>query len=124
MATRHLFVFDSRVQDPASFLSTLPEDSAVLVLDGTQDGLAQILAALEGMDGLDSIHLVSHGSSGALRLGDSLLTLSNLAGHAEALALLGGHLSADGDLLLYGCDVAFGEQGRLLHVDEEVALAA
>jgi hypothetical protein len=53
----------------------------------------------------------SHGAPGQLWLGDTLLNAGNLAEHSQGLSAIGDALSANGDLLLYGCQVADGAQG-------------
>ena len=83
------------------------EGREVIVLDHTRDGLQQMIAALQGRE-VDAIHLVTHGANGQIDLGSSRLSVSNVDAAAGQLAQLGQSLSADGDLLLYGCDVAGG----------------
>ncbi|RCN75399.1 DUF4347 domain-containing protein, partial [Enterococcus faecium] len=55
---------------------------------------------------------MSHGGPGPLQLGDGTFDLHGLDARADALALIGDSLSEQGDLLLYGCDVAAGEAGK------------
>ncbi len=83
----------------------------VFVLDPAGDGLAQMAQILSGYSNLAAVHLVSHGSAGSLSLGAATINQGSLAGYASALATIGGALSASGDLLLYGCDVAAGPAG-------------
>ncbi len=102
---------DSRVADFGQLLAGLPPDVQVTVLDAAQDGVLQIAAALTGASNLDSIHVVSHGSQGALYLGSAILDESTLGRYGAELAQIGGALTNKGDLLLYGCNVATGERG-------------
>jgi len=83
-----------------------------LILDGETDAVTQITSALAGMEDLDAIHIVSHGSTGEVYLGNSVLTTESVAGEHRALVLaIGSSLGKDGDLLIYGCDVADGSAG-------------
>ncbi|MDF2901251.1 MAG: hypothetical protein K0Q62_1310, partial [Phenylobacterium sp.] len=84
----------------------------VHVLDPSQDGLAQIAQVLAGRGGVDAIHIISHGESGAIDLGGSKLDAAGLDAHQDALAAIGASLSPDGDVLLYGCDVGAGTAGQ------------
>ncbi|NML18669.1 DUF4347 domain-containing protein [Azohydromonas caseinilytica] len=86
----------------------------VVRIDGGASGLAQIARWAREHQGYDAIHLLSHGSDQALRLGTDTLTEASLgAGAVRAgLAELGHALKAGGDLLLYGCDVAAGPGGQ------------
>jgi len=105
-----LFI-DARVADAGVFLTSANEGVLVVQLAPEGDGVQQIAAALAGLEGLDSIQIVSHGASGQLQIGDTVLDAASLATHAAALAEWGGALRAGGDLLLYGCDVAHGDTG-------------
>ena len=84
----------------------------VLVLDPTQDGVAQITAALAGRTGLDALHIVSHGDAGAIQLGGATLDFNALVKSAAEIKGWGGALSDDADILIYGCDVASTSEGR------------
>ena len=105
-----LFI-DARVADAGVFLTSANEGVLVVQLAPEGDGVQQIAAALAGLQELDSIQIVSHGASGQLQIGDTVLDAASLATHAAALAEWGGALRAGGDLLLYGCDVAQGDTG-------------
>jgi Domain of unknown function (DUF4347) len=108
---KSLLFVDSRVAHIDSILAGLAVDGQVIVLDPFNDGLTQIAQALEGVHDLDAIHVISHGSAGALYLGDTVLDSAALPNYTDALQRLGRSLTANGDLLLYGCDVAAGAAG-------------
>jgi Ca2+-binding RTX toxin-like protein len=107
------FVFiDARVGDIEGLIAGLGPDVEAVILDPAQDGLAQIAAALAGVSNLDSVHIVSHGSEGALCLGSTLLTEEGLDGYRDELSQIGAALAEDGDLLLYGCNTGAGAEGQ------------
>jgi len=107
------FVFiDSRISDIERLIAGLATETQVVKLDPAQDGVTQIADALEGMTDLDAIHIISHGSSGTVYLGPTILTEDNLDDYEAELALIGASLSEDGDILLYGCNVGAGEAGK------------
>ena len=84
----------------------------VRILDGDQDGLAQIAAWAGTHAGYDAIHIISHGSRGSLSLGTASLDGDTLAARSDDLAAIGAALRPGGDLLLYGCDVGAGSDGQ------------
>ncbi|MCP5059627.1 MAG: BspA family leucine-rich repeat surface protein, partial [bacterium] len=86
----------------------------VVLLDAEQDGIAQISETLTDYQGLDAIHIVSHGTEGAVQLGDGWLSGDTLSSYEGALAGWADALSEDADLLFYGCDLAGGEVGEAL----------
>ncbi len=81
------------------------------LLDAKGDALQQMAAILEGRGELDAIHLLSHGASGELQLGTTTLNSGNVNEYAGLLAEIGAALAPNGDLLLYGCNVAEGAKG-------------
>ncbi|OOG80146.1 hypothetical protein B0E41_21425, partial [Hydrogenophaga sp. A37] len=87
--------------------------SEVWVLDGASDGVEQMASLLQGRTGIDAIHILSHGSDGQLELGNGVLNLSSVSGeYADELTVIRSALSAEADLLLYGCDVAQTGDGQ------------
>jgi CSLREA domain-containing protein len=86
----------------------------VILLDSQRDGIDQITDALRDYQGLDAIHVVSHGSEGAVQLGDAWLSGDTLSGYQDDLASWADALSEEADLLFYGCDLAGGESGEAL----------
>ncbi|MDB5599395.1 MAG: hypothetical protein JWN71_1439, partial [Xanthobacteraceae bacterium] len=112
--TAHEVVFiDSRVPDLQTLIAGVAPGVDVHVLDADRDGVQQIAdyLAANHLTDLSAIQIVSHGSQGAIQLGSTELNGNNLAEHAAALADIGAALSADGDIALYGCDVA-SQQGQ------------
>ncbi len=104
---------DPTVPDYATLLAGIDPDIEVVMLDGGQDGMAQMADALSGRTGIDAIHIISHGEAGTLQLGTATLTAETMSGHyAEELATIRQALSEQADILVYGCDFAAGESGQ------------
>lgn len=112
-AQRSEVVFvDGQVNDLTQLLSGLSANAEVVILDPSKDGLQQMADYLKGREGLDAIHLLSHGSDGMVQIGNFWLASNNLAEHRAALESIGSTLKADGDLMLYGCRTGDGEKGQ------------
>ena len=112
-AQRSEVVFvDGQVNDLTQLLSGLSASAEVVILDPSKDGLQQMADYLKGREGLDAIHLLSHGSDGMVQIGNFWLASNNLAEHRAALESIGSALKADGDLMLYGCRTGDGEKGQ------------
>ncbi len=109
---RQLMVVDPSVTNWESLVAGVDADVDVIVLDPARDGIAQIAAALDGTTRYSAVHLVSHGAQGQMQLGSTTVDAGALGGYSADLARLGDALTDDGDLLLYGCDIADGEAGR------------
>ena len=99
------------VQDFAN-LSAAKSKLQISVLDPTRDGIDQITELLAAQTGIEAIHILSHGSSGSLHLGSTDITTAGLKQHAAEFASWGQALTRDGDILLYGCNIAAGDAGE------------
>lgn len=116
-AIRHdvVFLLDS-LPEWQTLAEASPPGSQLVMLDGRRDGLAQMAAHLasELPGRVAAIHLFTHGEDGRLFLGSSTLDTEALAvpGIRALLRQMGAALAADGELLLYGCEVAAGAAGR------------
>ncbi|AWK89143.1 DUF4347 domain-containing protein [Azospirillum thermophilum] len=107
---RTLLVVDYRVTDVDTLLGYVDSKVEVLRLDGDDDALTAIGAALSH-GGYGSLQIISHGASGELLLGRDTLTADSLRTSAAALSAWRSGLTEDADILIYGCDVAAGEAG-------------
>ncbi|MDO9104929.1 MAG: DUF4347 domain-containing protein [Methylovulum sp.] len=108
---KQLIIIDSQVNDWQSLAAGISATATILVLDSTGDGLMQIAEAMTAYSELDAIHIISHGSAGSLLLGSSVLNSKVLASYSKELKQIGSSLSATGDILLYGCNVAQSDIG-------------
>ena len=95
---------------------------STLVVTLGEKPLDDMHAVLEHCHDLDAVHLVSHGSEGELMLGGNRINAGNLGEHAGLFERLGKSLSADGDLLLYGCKVGRDGAGQAF-IDQVAALS-
>ncbi|NJR40936.1 MAG: DUF4347 domain-containing protein [Leptolyngbyaceae cyanobacterium CSU_1_4] len=107
-----LVFIDVAVADYQSLIDGLAPGSEAIVLDPAQDGVEQITAALAGRSDIQSVHLVSHGSSGRLQLGAATLNGESIDRYQAQLQEWRSALTEDADILIYGCDVAGDDAGQ------------
>ncbi|SET05566.1 protein of unknown function [Nitrosomonas marina] len=112
-STVTLAVVDTAINDYETLIGQLDPGTEVVLIKGG-DGLVSLAEKLDGRTDIDSIHVFSHGAEGKLLLGDLELTSDNIVEYAEALAKIGSAMSPDGDILLYGCNLATGSGVDLL----------
>ncbi|MEH1825775.1 MAG: DUF4347 domain-containing protein, partial [Nostoc sp.] len=110
--TRLVFI-DPQVDNYQSLVMGVLPNTSVIVLDANQDGIKQISQVLESHQGINSLHIVSHGAPGCIYLGNSQLNNQTLNHYAAQLMGWANALSEDAELLLYGCKVAQTESGVL-----------
>jgi Ca2+-binding RTX toxin-like protein len=107
----YLFV-DPDVRDSAELLAGIAPSITVVHLAKDGDPLGQMAAALAGERGLSSLHILSHGEPGALLLAGIQVDTALLAQSEGRLRAIREALADDADLVLYGCSIAAGDQGR------------
>ena len=105
-----LFI-DANVPDAQSLIDGLSSDIEVFLLNDKTNVLNQIAEILDGYQNLDAIHIISHGAEGELAFANGVLNIANVNNYSSQLKRIGSVLSENGDLLLYGCDVAKGDDG-------------
>ncbi|MBE5212181.1 DUF4347 domain-containing protein, partial [Pectobacterium sp. FL63-S17] len=103
---KEVVFIDTSVAGYQSLVANVPAGMEVVLLDGSKDGLTQMAVWAQTHSGYDAIHVLSHGSEGTAQLGTLTLNSATALARANDLATLGAALNTDGDLLLYGCDVA------------------
>ncbi|MBD1835364.1 DUF4347 domain-containing protein [Cyanobacteria bacterium FACHB-472] len=111
-AHKEIVFIDATVADKESLAAGVKPGTEVIILDSTRDGVAQITEVLANRSDIASVHIVSHGAEGSLQLGASAVNSDNLQAYSNSLQQWASALTADADILLYGCDVASGETGE------------
>ncbi len=84
----------------------------VIQIEPTEDGIARISQVLATQQNIGSLQIIGHGNVGHLFLGNVELSNDNLAQYETQVRGWGSALAEDGDLLLFGCDVAAGDIGK------------
>ncbi|MEL6814875.1 MAG: DUF4347 domain-containing protein, partial [Cyanobacteria bacterium J06598_3] len=90
------------------------ENTQVVLINSDQDGIAQITNVLAAQQNLDSVQIFSHGMDGSLQLGDAVLSGGTITGYASQLEQWRASLADQADVMLYGCNLASGDNGLAL----------
>ncbi|WP_277624200.1 DUF4347 domain-containing protein, partial [Undibacterium sp. TS12] len=107
----HDVVFiDSRVADASNLLKGVAANTEVVFLQSNSDGLQQMADYLAGHQ-VNSVQIVAHGFEGNLWLGKTFLDNNTINSHSDALAKIGKALIPGGDILVYSCNLAAGNDG-------------
>ncbi len=106
-----IVIIDGGVEDSQTIKDNLDNQATVYVLDSEQDGVEQITTILQNHDDVESLHIMSHGSSGSVTLGNSELDAGNIEDYRDQLQQWGASLTTEGDILLYGCHVGNEQSG-------------
>jgi len=117
---RELVVIDTRVPDYATLVNDLLSQTTgdrvfdILIVNEGEDGIAPVSDALGAGVTYDAVHIVSHGADGVVQLGGTAIDAGSLIARAADFQSWGNGLSANADILIYGCDVAAAPQGQAL----------
>ena len=106
----NLIFIDANLDNYQTLVSGI-DNAAVVILDPAQNGIEQITQTLANYQQLDSIQIFSHGDSGSLQLGSFNLNANNLNSYSSDLATWSNSLTKNGDILLFGCNLAAGIAG-------------
>ena len=116
--TREVVFVDAATPDADRLVAELAAQGGraldVVRIGAEEDGLARIGAELAARQEISAVHIISHGSDGAFRLGTSTVDAETVQARGAELAAWSASLTADADLLIYGCDVAQGTAGQAL----------
>jgi hypothetical protein len=112
-ARTELVVVDGGLENLQSLLDNLDHiapEKTVLVLDPGASEVDELTTFLHQQSGqgthFDAIHLVSHGGTGWLQLGQQTVQLDQPNQNGLLWASIKDSLTETGDLLIYGCNVA------------------
>jgi hypothetical protein len=112
VSNNNLVFIDSAVPDALALIEGVTPGTSVYRLDAGEDAVVKITAMLIQHRPISSLHIVSHGRSGTLHLGNQWLGLEDLKNYADKLQSWSDLLTADAEILLYGCEVGQGTRGR------------
>ncbi len=106
-----LVLIDLAVPEALTLIEGVITGTSVYPLGAEEDAVVRITEMLMQHRPVSSVHLVSHGRSGRLRVGNQWLSLDNLQDYADELQSWSYALAADAEILLYGCEVGQGDRG-------------
>ncbi len=109
--SQNILFIDTNVADYTQLISQISGDMEVVILDKQRDALTQMAEVLRDKKDLASIHIISHGTPGELAFASGVFNTDNLQSYSRQLAAMGKSLTANGDILLYGCNVGQGDIG-------------
>ena len=114
-STVELVVIDPSADDYQQMVADLESQTdrifEILILNPREDGIQQITDVLKDLRDVSAIHLVSHGDEGEILLGTSVLSQKSMSRYAAEIVTWQYSMTADADLLIYGCDLTASSDG-------------
>ena len=113
-ANQSIVFIDKAVTDFDQVASEVLDGSEVVLIDSKADGISQIGEVLSTRSDVGSIHILAHGESGKLQLGNTMMDEPTLLARASELQAWADSFTSDADILLYGCETGRGIAGANL----------
>ncbi|QDV63846.1 DUF4347 domain-containing protein [Crateriforma conspicua] len=110
------------VADMDLLLADVDPSAEIQLLDSQASLIDQVTTALSGRRDVRTLHLITHGDVGVLRLGDQRVDADQLRDHADQVRQWNHAFAAGADVLVYGCRSAAGDDG--LHLIRTMASLA
>lgn len=98
------------IPDLETIIAGLVPQTESLILQANGEEIAQITDAL-GKAKYSFVHIISHGTPGAIQLGNTNLNITSIERYSSALKQWSNLLDDHANILLYGCQVAAGDGG-------------
>jgi hypothetical protein len=116
-AETQLLIVDPKVQGWEGLVESITANAPserfhVFLLDSTRSGLEQITESILEFDDLSAVHLISHGESGELFVGNNRFGGDLSAKEIQEISSWRNHLTDKADILIYGCDLASNAAGQ------------
>jgi len=104
---------DPSVPEVEKIVAQLPQGAEVVRLSPGTDAVAQISAHLTKKRDLSAIRIISHGNPGHFVLNGKRIDRDFLRNHGDRISAWSQALSENGDILLYACNLAATDEGKV-----------
>ncbi|MEZ2228224.1 MAG: DUF4347 domain-containing protein [Microcoleus sp.] len=105
-------ILDPTVPESDRIADGIKPDTATYILENKTDAIEQITTFLAQHQGIESLHIITHGSPGKIYLGTTELNSSNIENYSQQLQQWRNALTANASIILYGCNVAAEKSGH------------
>ena len=109
---REIVILDPTVPDSNHIASGVKPGTATYILESQPDALEQITTLLAQHQGIEALHIITHGSPGKIYLGTTELNSSNIENYSQQLQQWRNSLTTNASIILYGCNSAAGKSGH------------
>ena len=111
---RELVVLDEAMANRDKILECLRDDMEVIILNEGGNQIEELTEKLKEYKNLDAIHLLVCGKEGTIMLDGAPLENNSLGKYTPEFASWKDSFSSTGDLMIYTCNLAGSEQGKLI----------
>ncbi|WP_236504691.1 DUF4347 domain-containing protein, partial [Tychonema sp. BBK16] len=109
---REIVILDPTVPESDRLADGIKPDTPTYILEDKTDAIEQITTFLAQYQGIESLHIITHGSPGKIYLGTTELNSSNIENYSQQLQQWRNSFTTNASIILYGCNVAAGKSGH------------
>ncbi|WP_236619116.1 DUF4347 domain-containing protein [Acaryochloris sp. CCMEE 5410] len=109
-----IVIIDAAVDQYRYLLMSPLDGMAVHILNGQEDGIAQIVSLLKQHQRLSRLFLFCQGASSQLILGKTALSDTNLWMYADTIREWRHYFAQDAEILIHGCNLNTNRMGQAL----------
>ena len=114
-SSREIVFVSENVDGYQELIDSISTDSSrnteIIILDSEENGIEKITNTLAQYTNIHAVHFVTHGGDGELLLGNTRLNSETLSQYQDQISGWANSLSADADLLFYGCELTETQVG-------------
>ena len=111
---KQLVVLDEAMQNKELIMECLNEDMDLLILPDGVNQFEVLTEKLKDYENLEALHLLVCGTDGMIMLNGSPLQNENIGKYTEQLSSWKNSFTADGDMMIYTCNLAESDKGKLV----------
>lgn len=109
--TKELVFIDESLVELDVLLKSI-SNKTIFLLNHKTPLLSQMAQKLKDNKDIKAIHIITHGNSGELLLGDYVVSTTTLPLYSKEILTISDTMLEDGEIFLYGCEVAYGKKGE------------
>ena len=103
---------DPTVPDLETLIAGINDPNEIVLLNKLESGVTQISRVLASHRNVQSVHVIAHGESGSIAIGNTLIDDAMLLESQSEIRGWSRSLTHDADILLYGCNTGQGALGE------------
>ncbi len=113
LASKEIIIIDSDIMQPDLLLRGLKRNADIHYLSAKENPINQISDILKKYTKINNLHLISHGGKGTLLLANNIYDANNIQDYKDLLVEWHNSFVKEGNLFLYGCEIAGNSAGKL-----------
>ena len=111
---KHLIIIDNSLPNVEYLVNSinLPSSKIIYIDPAKYEGIVKLTDELKKLEEIESIHIVGHGNPAEMIIGNDSFYGDDIFANRTIFESWKNYVSADADLMLYGCSIASTDEGK------------